>query len=132
MKHSVAGIAFKNGKVFIAHRQNSGQMANRWEFPGGKVEDGESFETTLVREFEEEFSAKITVGKKITTNLFEHNEKKVKLHAYEVFFTDDNPDFKFTEHTEAKWVYFDEILKLPFVDSDMKIYPEVRKHFENS
>lgn len=132
MKHSVAGIAYKNGRVFIAHRQDSGQMANRWEFPGGKVEEGEDYKSTLIREFEEEFSAEISIGKKITTALFEHNNKQVKLHAYEVFFTEENPSFKYTEHTESKWVSFDEILTLNFVDSDMKIYPEVRKHFENN
>jgi 8-oxo-dGTP diphosphatase len=132
MKHSVTGLAFKAGKVFIAHRTNVGQMANRWEFPGGKVEAGEDYKTSLIREFEEEFSAKISVGNKITTAFFEHNNKKVKLHAYEVFFAEENPEFHFTEHTEAKWATFDEILKLDFVDSDMKVYPEVRKYFEKN
>ena len=55
MNESVACIAYKNGKVLIAHRNNVGAMGNRWEFPGGKVEEGESFEDAIKREMKEEF-----------------------------------------------------------------------------
>ena len=64
-KTSIACIAFNDNKVLIAHRNPTGQMGGRWEFPGGKVEDGESEETAVAREFKEEFGVSITVGPKI-------------------------------------------------------------------
>lgn len=128
-KNSVAGIAVKDGKVLIAHRLPIGAMGNRWEFPGGKVEKGEDFSETLKREFLEEFGVKIDVGNLITQNYFFHNDKKINLYAYEIKLLDSEENFVFTEHSEATWVYFDEIKKLNFVDSDLKIYEDIRKYF---
>ncbi|NLM00079.1 MAG: NUDIX domain-containing protein [Treponema sp.] len=129
-KNSVAGIVYKNGKVLIAHRLPVGQMGNRWEFPGGKVENSEDFTITLKREFLEEFGVEVKIGKHITESFFYHNDKKIGLHAFEVFIKDNSNDFILTEHSEIKWVTFDEIPKLCFVDSDMKIYDSVKKYFE--
>lgn len=130
-RDSVAGIAYKDGKVLIAHRLPIGQMGNRWEFPGGKVENSEDFSETLRREFLEEFGAEIIVGKLIAENTFFHNDKEVDLHAFEIFLKNPDASFIFTEHSEAKWVPFSEILNLNFVDSDMKIYEDVKNYFEN-
>ncbi|MDE7141150.1 MAG: NUDIX domain-containing protein, partial [Treponemataceae bacterium] len=70
---SIACIAFDGKKVLIAHRNPTGQMGNRWEFPGGKVEDGEDEREGLVREFEEEFGVTVRVGELIATAQFKHN-----------------------------------------------------------
>ena len=81
----------------------------------------------------EEFGVKVRVGEKITQAEFEHNEKKVQLHAYRIYVPHKGLFFKYklTEHTEYKWVTFDEIKNLDFVDSDMLLYPEVRKYAES-
>ncbi len=132
-KTSIACIALWKDKVLVAHRNPVGQMGNRWEFPGGKVEEGESDYVAVVREFMEEFGVKVRVGEKITQAEFEHNEKKVQLHAYRIYVPHKGLFFKYrlTEHTEYKWVTFDEIKNLDFVDSDMLLYPEVRKYAES-
>ena len=52
----VAAIIIKNGKYFIAQRNRNKHMGLSWEFPGGKVEEGESFEIALKREIEEELN----------------------------------------------------------------------------
>ena len=54
MKKSVAGIVCVDGLFFIARRIPSGVMGCHWEFPGGKVEKGDSFQDTLIREYKEE------------------------------------------------------------------------------
>lgn len=128
MKHSVAGIAFHDGCFFVAKRVPKGDMGGRWEFPGGKVEDGESYEDTLKREFEEEFSFKIDVGEHILDSFFEHGGKKVCLHAYEVFLPEDLSSAKLTEHTEFDFVTIKQIEnELLFVDSDLSLLPGVKK-----
>lgn len=125
MKHSVAGIVRKNGLFFIAYRIPSGEMGCRWEFPGGKVEDGESFQETLVREYEEEFGVKVKIGSFIGETSFVHKGNKVSLHAYEVIFPEADFQFNLSEHTEVKWVKLEEIESLPFVDSDLLLLPLV-------
>jgi mutator protein MutT len=55
VKDVVAAILFKNEKVLIAQRAKDDPLAGLWEFPGGKVEDGESPEDSLIQEMQEEF-----------------------------------------------------------------------------
>ena len=130
MAISVAGIVVVDNLVFIAKRIPVGQMGNRWEFPGGKVDEGETPEIALKREFFEEFGANIVVKNPICESTFTHNVKTVLLKAFEVEFSDlDNIQWVLSEHTETAWVPFEKIPSLYFVDSDMQIYPEVKKYF---
>lgn len=128
---SAAGIVLKNDRIFIALRNPGGDMGQRWEFPGGKVEDEESFEETLIREYKEEFGINVTVGRHIADAVFLHGEKTVSLSAFEVIFPEDVQNFILTEHTETKWIQFDEIKKLPFVDSDLLLYDDVIRWIKN-
>ena len=129
-KTSVAGIAFDGETVLIAHRNPTGDMGNRWEFPGGKVDGNESDAQALAREFEEEFGIKVRVGEKIAEAVFMHKGEKVNLHAYRVYVPHKGVIFKYklTEHTEYKWVSLSAIQKLNFVDSDLLLYPDVKKY----
>ncbi len=131
MKISVAGIAVIDSLVFIARRLNIGQMAGRWEFPGGKVEEGENPEDALKREYKEEFNVDISVGREIATGFFTHNDSKVKLIAYEVRFNEDDINWILTEHSEINWVPINNIPKDNFVDSDLMLYNDIRRFYEN-
>lgn len=132
MGRSIACIAYENGKIFIAKRQNIGDMGGRWEFPGGKLEEGEDLKTAIIREMQEEFGVTVTVGEKITSGVFEHRGKQSSLDAFCVKFPHDGikVPFVLTEHTEYKWVDPSEIPNLEFVDSDLTIYPEVVKYLK--
>ena len=127
---SIAGIAFEGKKIFIAHRNPTGQMGNRWEFPGGKVEEGETDEQAILREFNEEFGVNVEIGKKIAEASFKHNGKTVFLTGYSIKLPHDGLTQKFTltEHTEYKWVELAEIPELNFVDSDMLLYSQICKY----
>lgn len=128
MKTSVAGIAVKDGMVFVAKRHNVGQMGGRWEFPGGKVENDEAPQLALKREYLEEFNADVTVGKEIATASFVHNDETVQLIAYEITFNQEKIDWILTEHTEFTWV---KLTQLPddFVDSDLLLYPKIKDYY---
>lgn len=130
-KQSIAGIIVVDNLVFIGKRLPQGQMANRWEFPGGKVEEGESHKEALLREFQEEFMIEIEVGERIAKAEFQHNNKTVELFAYEVFLKDaDNISWILTEHTDINWVTFDQISSLDFVDSDLLLLTQIRNHYK--
>lgn len=132
MKKSIACIAFENNKVLIAHRNPTGQMGNRWEFPGGKVEDGEDEKVSIVREMNEEFGITVDVVSKITTGSFFHNGKESLLEVYLIKVPHCGIEQKYilTEHTEYKWVDINDIPKDNFVDSDLGIYADVKKYLE--
>lgn len=129
MSRSIACIDYRNGKIFIAKRQMTGDMGGRWEFPGGKIEEGEDLQTAVVREMQEEFGVTVTVGSKIASGTFMHKDTPCTLDVIEVQFPHDGmaEPFILTEHTEYKWVDIDTIPDLNFVDSDLSIYNDVKK-----
>ena len=130
IKQSIAGIIVIDELVLIGKRLPQGQMGSKWEFPGGKVEKGETHKQALIREFEEEFIIDIDVGECIAKAEFSHNEDTVQLFAYEVFIKDiDNISWILTEHTDINWVTFDKISELDFVDSDLKLLVQIRNHY---
>lgn len=130
IKQSIAGIIVIDELVLIGKRLPQGQMGSKWEFPGGKVEKGETHKQALIREFTEEFMIDIDVGECIAKAEFSHNEDTVQLFAYEVFIKDiDNISWILTEHTDINWVTFDKISELDFVDSDLKLLVQIKNHY---
>ena len=132
MSRSIACIDYRDGKIFIAKRAQKGDMGGKWEFPGGKIEDGEDFETAIKREMLEEFGVDVKVHEKITEGTFFHKGKKCSLFVFFTEFSEDGikKPFVLTEHTEYKWVDLEEIKSLEFVDSDLLIYEDVKKYNE--
>jgi 8-oxo-dGTP diphosphatase len=95
-------------------------MGEKWEFPGGKAEEGESDGEALVREYAEEFSVPIRVGELLGTASFVHKGRRRILNAYRIGFL--KTDLKLNEHTEWRWATLEEMEKLDFVDSDRKLF----------
>jgi 8-oxo-dGTP diphosphatase len=125
---SVAGIAARGKRLFIARRVPGGDLGEKWEFPGGKVEEGESREEALVREFREEFGVTVTVGPRAASASFEHGGVVRELHAYLIAFT--SLDFTLREHSAWKWADFAEIEKLDFAGSDRKLFPALKVYLK--
>jgi 8-oxo-dGTP diphosphatase len=125
---SVAGIARNGNRLFIARRVGGGDLGGKWEFPGGKVEEGESDEAALVREFREEFDLAVTVGPPLGSADFEHRGITRRLRARLVVF-EGVPALRpvlrpvLREHTEWKWAALEEIEGLDFAGSDRKLLP---------
>ena len=116
---SIAGIAIRDSRVFVARRHPGGDMGGKWEFPGGKCEEGEDSASTAVREFEEEFGLSIVAGSVIGKSSFMNNGKAYELAAIMVSF-DGNPAF-LREHLEYRWVGAEELLTLDLADSDRSL-----------
>lgn len=133
MSRSIACIDYRDGKIFIAKRQMTGDMGGRWEFPGGKIEEGEDLQTAVVREMREEFGVEVKVGQKITEGTFTHKGKPCTLDVLQVTFPHDGlaRRFELTEHTDYDWVEIEKIPELNFVDSDLSVYNDVKKWCEN-
>jgi len=128
--NSVAGIAFEGGKLFVARRVKGGDLGEKWEFPGGKAEEGESDTEALIREFDEEFAVGVTVGPLLGSAVFEHRGKSRNLFAYRVEF--NNRAFTLREHTEWAWLSLEEIEKLDFAGSDRKLLPALKTFLDGN
>ena len=129
MSRSVACIDYRNGKILIAKRIARGEMGDRWEFPGGKIEEGEDYTTAIKREMQEEFGCGCKVFEQLAQGTFEHKAKPCSVVAFRVQLENDgvSEPFKLTEHTQTAWVEPSQIIKLPFVDSDLNIFDQIKK-----
>ncbi|MDR2842755.1 MAG: (deoxy)nucleoside triphosphate pyrophosphohydrolase [Spirochaetaceae bacterium] len=119
MKVSVAAINIVNERFFIAKRNPGGAMGGKWEFPGGKCEEGETPEQALEREIKEELDVDIVVGAKLAESSFENNGVEHKLLAYRTSFLSDK--FTLREHTECRWEAPEGIRNLDFTPSDRAV-----------
>jgi 8-oxo-dGTP diphosphatase len=120
----VAGIAWNHDKFFIAQRLYGGAMGDKWEFPGGKVDNGESDQEALKREYLEEFGLDITVGDFLGSAVFEHRGIQRQVMAYRVFFS--VAGITLAAHTQWRWASLEEIERLDFVGSDRKLLPALK------
>ncbi|MGV2828392.1 8-oxo-dGTP diphosphatase MutT [Myxosarcina sp. GI1(2024)] len=83
LPHKLIGVGVirnSRGKILIARRRNRGEMAGLWEFPGGKIESGETVEQCIQREIEEELAIKVKVNHRLLT--VEHTYKTFKITLY--------------------------------------------------
>ncbi len=129
MKQSIAGIIHANGKFMIGKRLPTGEMGNRWEFPGGKVDQGETVEAAITREFFEEMGIVVEIGEKIATVSFENKSGTSTLTAYAISIPNTD-DIRLTEHSEIRWATLSEIEGLSFVDSDRLLLPMIKERYE--
>ena len=115
---STAGVACKEDRFFVALRKSGTSIGERWEFPGGKAEEGESPEEALEREFLEEFNVKIEVGDLLTTGKFFNKGLEYHLLAY---YIDLKGKPEPVEHQATRWATMEELNLLDFPDSDLII-----------
>jgi 8-oxo-dGTP diphosphatase len=127
VKHSVAGIALAPGGIFIARRKTGGGLGGKWEFPGGKVEEGEGDADALRREYREELGIAVEVGSLLASAEFTHSGYTFALNAYRIVFS--SLDFRMAEHTEWRWASLAEIELLDFAGSDRLLLPALQAHF---
>lgn len=102
MKKVVAAVIEEGGKLLIAKRKSNDPAESRWEFPGGKIESGETPQECLKREIEEELSIHINVGEFIMTNVYSFHDFTIELSAY--FAKWVSGLIRLNDHEEIAWV----------------------------
>ena len=85
MINVTAAIIKRGGKILIAKRSSTSSLPNKWEFPGGKIEVGETPEECLARELYEEFNIIVTVGDFIAESVYQYERKTVRLLGFITF-----------------------------------------------
>ncbi len=116
-----AGVLVHDGRILVQKRLPKGLMAGLWEFPGGKLDPGESPEQALVREFSEELELDILCGEKITVIRHAYTQFRVSLHVF--WSTMQDPEQVPVLHAaqEIRWVLPEELEELAFPAADRKL-----------
>ena len=119
LNNVVAAVIKKENYYFIAQRNKKKYMGLKWEFPGGKVDPGETFEEALGREIKEELNIKINIFNKIAEEKFNDHSINIIIHYY--LCSMENELIELLEHNQSAWVKKNEFYKYSFVPGDDKI-----------
>ena len=114
-----AAVIRNNDKIFCAQRKDEGPLAKKWEFPGGKLEIGETPDEALKRELLEELNLDVVIGDYIVSVDHQYPTFFITLHAY--FCDVDNKDIILNEHLDSKWLNYDELDALDWAEADIPI-----------
>jgi len=120
----VAAVIKKDNKYFAAQRKDEGELARKWEFPGGKVEKGETPKEALKREIKEELNVEIKVTEFVTTVVHEYESFIITLHAYYAEYL--SGEFKPNEHLETKFLTKEEMKDYDFAAADIPIIQSIK------
>lgn len=122
----VVGAAIESqGTILCAQRGSGGQLAGKWEFPGGKVEHEETPRQALEREISEELACGITVGDEVTTTRHEYDFAVVTLTTFWCELVEGAPTL--SEHSAISWVPADELSALDWAPADLPAVQVIRK-----
>ena len=112
----VAGIIINQNKILIGKRKDKDIGGGKWEFPGGKIEVGETNSEALERELYEELGISVKIGKELMN--YEHMFKTT---IYDISFMEIieyEGEIRNNAHSEIKWVKFSNLLKYDFISGD--------------
>jgi 8-oxo-dGTP diphosphatase len=124
-------IIEKDGQLFAAQRNTNMSLPLKWEFPGGKVDEGENEIEALHREIMEELSVEIEIGTRLVPTFKEDTHRIICLVPYICHFV--SSPIILTEHLQYKWVRLDDVYSLDWATADLDVistyfnYVESRK-----
>jgi 8-oxo-dGTP diphosphatase len=119
----VAAVIVANGRVLACERAAPPEVAGRWEFPGGKVEPGETDAQALVRECAEELGVRVEVGARVGPDVpLAHGRAVLRVFAVTLL---DGDQPRALEHTAIRWLGPDELDSVPWLPADRPIVAEL-------
>ncbi|MBN2860137.1 MAG: (deoxy)nucleoside triphosphate pyrophosphohydrolase [Sphaerochaetaceae bacterium] len=128
--HVAAAVILDDHKVFVARRKDAGELALKWEFPGGKLEKGESGEQAIIREIREELSITVAVQRHFLQVSHQYTSFFLTMDAY--LCTIEEGTITLSEHVNCKWVNASELLSLDWAAADIPIARQLKKLMEAS
>jgi len=122
----VAAIIHNRNKILCTQRADNGSFLSlKWEFPGGKIEDGETHQEALKREILEELDANIVVKDHFISIDHQYPSFRLIMHAYMCKITEKG--FRLIEHNSSRWLEIDELISLDWAEADLPIVYKLMK-----
>ena len=121
----VAAIIKKDGRIFATQR-GYGDWKDYWEFPGGKLEAGETREQALMREIREELDTEIRIDKYLTTLEWDYPQFHLTMHCYMCSLVTDT--LHLLEHEAARWLSKEELDSVHWLPADISLLPLIAEN----
>ena len=120
----VAAVIRKDDKIFATQR-GYGEFKDGWEFPGGKIEEGETPEQALAREIREELNTEIQVGKLIDTIEYDYPKFHLSMDCFWCEIMQGGLELK--EHEAARWLSKEELYSVDWLPADVGVVERVKE-----
>ena len=117
VKQVTAAIIKEDDKYLICQRGAEDECSLLWEFPGGKLEVGETLEECIIREIKEELELDIKLQGIFTTSIYHFAQKEIHFTVYDAVIVAGQ--MKLNVHNDAKWVTLEEISQYNFMPADI-------------
>ena len=114
----VAAVIYEDGAYFATQR-GYGEFEGMWEFPGGKIEPGESRESALKREIQEELGIDITIDKFLCTTDYDYPSFHLTMHCY--LCSVKSVEIELREHMSARWLTVESLNSVEWLPADKEI-----------
>lgn len=124
----VAAIIRKDGKYFATQRRN-GEFGGLWEFPGGKVEPGETAELALKREIQEELGIDITIDKFLCTTDYDYPSFHLTMHSF--LCAIESGEIELREHKSARWLTVETLNNVEWLPADKEVIDNLNTKLDN-
>lgn len=125
MKNVAAAILVKDNRILIAKRSAKDKFANKWEFPGGKIEEGETPEECLKRELKEELDIEVVIGDFFAESNYPYENGVINLLTFWTCWV--GREIKLLEHAEYRWVAVSELVNYDFLPADIPLINKLAK-----
>jgi 8-oxo-dGTP diphosphatase len=130
MVYAVAGILFRDGKMLVAQRPEGKPYSGYWEFPGGKIEADELPENAIRRELNEEIGIEVTAAEHWLEHMHAYPDKTVLLNLWRI--TEFKGEPQGCEQQVLRWVTYEEILHLKFLEGNLALVSHLKSLFRGS
>ena len=124
----VAAAVIRNGGRIFATQRGYGEFKDGWEFPGGKIEPGETPQEALAREICEELDADITVGQLIETVEYDYPKFHLSMDCF--WCSLNSQELVLREHEDARWLTADDLYSVDWLPADIGIIGKIKQALE--
>ena len=121
----VAGVVRRKGRLLLCQRPEGKRLGLLWEFPGGKVEPGETEEQALIREIHEELNAEIIVNRHLCTVDYDYETFHLHMGCYLCTLAENHIDL--LEHAQARWLNRETIDSVAWLPADISVIDALKK-----
>lgn len=125
----VAAVIRDQNRIFATQR-GYGDQKGGWEFPGGKMEKGETPQEALIREIKEELDTEIEVGELIETVEYDYPKFHLKMHCF--FCSVKQGNLVLKEHEAAKWLTLETLDSVDWLPADLSLIEKIRESLKPS
>lgn len=123
----VVAAIIRNGNQIFATQRGYGEYKGGWEFPGGKIEPGESRQQALKREIKEELDVEIEINELVETVEYDYPNFHLTMHCFFCIIT--SGDLVLKEHTSAKWLTKNNLDSVEWLPADQGLIEKLRELF---